>query len=101
MGHIVSSEGLGVDPNKLKAINDIPAPTDTQGVQRVIGMVNYLQKFAPDLADLVKPLRELVMKENEFVWEQEVHGRCLEKVKQALTHAPVLKFFNSQEKTVL
>ena len=101
MGHIVSSEGLGADPNKLKAINDMPAPTDKQGVQRILGMVNYLQKFAPDLADLAKPLRDLVKKENEFVWEQEVHGKCLEKVKNVLTKAPVLKFFDSQKRTVL
>ena len=79
----------------------MPAPTDKQRVQRILGMINYLQKFAPDLADLVNPLRELVKKENEFVWEQEVHGKCLEKVKQVLTHAPVLKFFDKKKKTVL
>ena len=88
MGHVVSLEDLGADPNKLRAINNMPAPTNKQ-------------KFAPDLADLVKPLRDLVKKENEFVWELEVHGKCLEKLKNVLTEAPVLKFFNSQKKTVL
>ena len=96
MGHVVSSEGFGAGPSKLRAISDMPAPVDKQGVQRILGMVNYLQKFAPDLADVVKLLRELIKKENEFVWEEEVHGKCLEKVKQVLTQAPVLKFFDSQ-----
>ena len=64
MGHINSSEGLGADPNKLKAINKMPSPTDRADVQRVLGMVNYVQKFAPNLADLAKPLRELVKKQN-------------------------------------
>ena len=88
MGHIISSEGLRADPNKLKAINEMPPPTDKEGVQRVLGMINYVQKFAPNLADLAKPLRELVKKDNEFVWDEEVHGQCLDQVKQVLTQAP-------------
>ena len=51
------------------------------GVQRVLGMVNYVQEFAPNLTDLAKSLRELVKQENEFVWEEEVHGKYLEQVK--------------------
>ena len=104
MGHIHSSEGLGADPNKLKAINKMPSPTDRADFQRVLGMVNYVQKFAPNLADLAKPLRELVKKQNEFVWEEGVHGKCLEQVKQVkqvLTLSPVLKFFDPQKKTIL
>lgn len=77
----VTHMGHSTYPNKLWAINDMPAPTDNQGVQRILGIVNYLQKFAPDLADLVKPLGELIKKENEFAWEKKVHGKCLEKVK--------------------
>lgn len=56
MGHVISSEGLGVDPDKPKSIIEMPPPTDKHGVQRILGMVNYVQKFAPNLADAVKPL---------------------------------------------
>ena len=51
MGHIISSEGFQADPNKLKAVNEMPPPTNKEGVQRVLGMINYMQKFAPNLAD--------------------------------------------------
>lgn len=85
----------------MKAINEIPSPSDKQGVQRILAIANYAQKFAPNLADLAKPLWELVKKENESVWEEDVHVKCLEKVTQVLTQAPVLKFFNPQKKTVL
>ena len=94
MGHIISSEGLRADPNKLKAINEMKPPTDKEGVERVLSTIHYLQKFAPNLADLAKPPRELVKKDSEFVWDKEVHGQCLDRVKQVLTQAPVLKFFN-------
>ena len=101
MGHFISSEDLGADLNKLKGIIEMPPPTDKAGVQRVLGMVNYVQRFAPNREDLAKPLRELVKKENEFVWEEEIHGKCPEQVKQVLTQAPALKFFYPQKKTVL
>ena len=101
MGHIISSEGLQADPNKLKAINEMPPSTDKEGVQRVLGMINNVQKFASNLADLAKPLRELVKKDNEFLWDKEVHGQWLDQVKQVLTQAPVLKVFGPQKKTVL
>lgn len=39
--------GHSADANKLWAINDMPAPTDKQGVQRLLSIANYLQKFAP------------------------------------------------------
>ena len=98
MGHIISSVGLGADPNKLKAINEMPPPPDKAGVQRVPGTENYVPKFTLNLADLAKSLRELVKKENEFVWEEGVHGKYLEQVKQVLTQAPVLKFFDPRSK---
>ena len=72
MGHIISSEGLRADPNRLKAIKEMPPPPDKEGVQRVLGMINYVQKFAANLADLAKPLRELVKKDNKFVCNKEV-----------------------------
>lgn len=81
MDHIIFSEGLGADPNKLEAIIEMPPPSDMAGVQRVLGMVNYVQEFSPNLTDLAKSLRELVKQENEFVWEEEVHGKYLEQVK--------------------
>ena len=40
-------------------------------------------------------------KDNEFAWDKEVHGQCLDQVKQVLTEAPVLKICDPQKKTVL
>lgn len=44
-GHLLTSEGLKVDPEKVRAITEMPPPTDVKGVQRLEGMVNYLSKF--------------------------------------------------------
>ena len=44
MGHWLSAEGLRPDPQKVAAVDDMPAPTDVKGVQRLLGMVNYLAR---------------------------------------------------------
>ena len=44
MGRIVLSEGLGGDPNKLRAINYMPPQNNKQGVHRILGMVNREEK---------------------------------------------------------
>ena len=100
MGHMITSEGLQADPNKIEAIVKMPTPTDREGVQRLLGMTNYVQRFAPRLADATKPLRDLLKEENAFVWDQ-THDKALDEVKSILTKAPVLKYFSQDKKSVL
>ena len=51
IGHILTPQGLKPDPCKVKAIVDMPDPTDAQSVCRFLGMVNYLAKFLPRLSE--------------------------------------------------
>lgn len=44
--------GLQIDSTKIKAILDNPQPVDMQRVQRILGMVNFVQQFAPDLSEV-------------------------------------------------
>ena len=57
----------------------MPTPADKQGVQRLLEMVNYVQKFAPMLSDVTTPLRELTRDDVELLWEENVHGKCSRK----------------------
>jgi hypothetical protein len=94
MGHLITADGLKVDPEKTKVIRDMPVPTDKSGVQRLLGMVNYVPTFAPSLAEITSPLRELVKKDNEFIWEEHIHGKALDQVRQTLSRPPVLRYFD-------
>ena len=60
LGHRISAEGLKVDTKKIEAITEMLAPTDRRGVQRLLGMINYVQKFAPGLSELTAPIRDLL-----------------------------------------
>lgn len=51
MGHLFTKQGLKIDPNKAKAVLEMPRPDDMEGVQRLDRFVNYLSKFLPRLAD--------------------------------------------------
>ena len=70
MDHVISDQGMKPDPSKVKAINDMPAPVDKQGVMRFCGMVNYLNTFCPHLPQTIKPLFELTKKDHELIWSE-------------------------------
>lgn len=94
MGHLFTADGLQADPGKVEAINKMPRPTDKQAVDRLLGMANYLHKFVPNMSQLTAPLRDLTKRDNEFVWDETVHGKCMDSLKEVLTQAPVLKYFD-------
>ena len=50
MGHIVSKDGLKPDPDKIKALEEMPCPTSKQEVITLLGFVNYLSKLLPRLS---------------------------------------------------
>ena len=79
----------------------MPPQTDKQGLRRIMGMVNYLQKFAPGLSELTTPIRTLLKDDAEFLWEESVHGECFKHVKAVIASAPVLKFYDPSEEAVL
>ena len=82
VGHVISVEGSTPDPAKVEAILNMPPPDDEQGLRRIMGMVNYLQKFAPGLSELITPVRTLIKDDAEFVWEESVHASASSALKQ-------------------
>ena len=79
----------------------MPAPVDKKGVLRLLGVVAYLQKFAPNLSKVTTLLRQLVKGDTEFVWGDDVHGDAMSQVQQILSSAPVLHYFNPKLDIVL
>ena len=67
MGHQITKDGICADSCKVTAIREMPSPTDIQGVKRFYGMVQYLARFMPNLAQSLEPLRRLT--KNVVVWD--------------------------------
>ena len=53
LGHLIDKEG---DPEKVKAIRSMQAPSNVPELRRYMGMVNQLAKFTLHLAEITKPL---------------------------------------------
>ena len=63
-------------------------------------MVNYLSKFVPNLSEITSPLRSLLKKETEFLWD-EPQSRAFERVKQTITQSPVLVYYDPNKELTL
>ena len=85
----------------MKAITEMPTPQDKQGVQRLLGMTNFVQRFAPQLSELTAPLRSLLKSDTHFKWDDQVHGKAFDDVKTALSQAPALRYFDPAKDLVL
>jgi len=101
MGHELTSEGLHPDPKKIEAIRQMPAPTDRAGVMRLLGMATYVAKFCPNFSEVTAKIRELLPKDTEFCWDPSTHGAAFERLKDLLSSAPVLQYFNVQEPIIV
>ncbi|CAB1111841.1 unnamed protein product [Ectocarpus sp. CCAP 1310/34] len=95
LGHILSADGIRLGEDRIKSILDLPTPTNIKELRSVLGMVNYVRKFIPNLAAITAPLVELTKKEAvQSVakrWGPE-HDKAFAEIKSLHTKAPVLHF---------
>lgn len=57
VGHLLTAEGLKIDPQKVKAIDEMPEPTTKEDVKRLLGFVQFLSRYLPGLSKVDAPLR--------------------------------------------
>ena len=63
MGHELTRDGLRPDRRKIKAIVDMPPPTDCPALMRLLGLATYLAKSVPNFSQVTAKLRELLAKD--------------------------------------
>ncbi|CAI7859372.1 unnamed protein product [Closterium sp. NIES-54] len=89
LGHMVSAQGVHVDPKKIEAVRTWKTPENVKELQQFLGFANYYNRFVPQYAKIATPLTNLLKKNIPFKWE-DVHQQAMEQLKTALTSAPVL-----------
>ena len=89
LGHILSAEGVAVDPSKVKDVLDWKPPTTVHQVRSFLGLAGYYRRFIPDFSKVSKSITELLKNQVKFVWSSDCE-EAFQTLKRLLTTAPVL-----------
>ncbi|KAK2714162.1 hypothetical protein QYM36_008659 [Artemia franciscana] len=81
-GHLLTLEGIKPDLEKTWAIMEMPPPENSKQLQKLLGMLNNLSRYIPNLSSLNKSLRELAQAD-EYKWKP-AHEKAFSKIKSAL-----------------
>ncbi|KAF1333660.1 Pol protein, partial [Globisporangium splendens] len=89
LGCFVGKNGVRPDPEKIKAINDWPAPTSQKDLRKFLGLATYLHGYLQNYAGIIRPLSSLLKKDVDWKWSDECQDAFV-RVKSSLMEAPVL-----------
>lgn len=100
LGHVVSAEGVQVDMEKVKVLEDWPAPQSVKEVRQVVGFMSYYRRFVPRFAQLARPLHALMGKQKKgelnarsrpFEWDEECQT-SFDSLRKCLIAPPILAY---------
>ena len=89
LGFIVTSKGISLDPEKVRAIQDMPPPKNLKELRGLQGRLAYIRRFISNLSGRCQPFSKLMKKGISFVWDGECQ-KAFEEIKRYLTQPPVL-----------
>ncbi|KAK3741169.1 hypothetical protein QZH41_002994 [Actinostola sp. cb2023] len=93
-------EGLKVDEKKVQAIVNMQPPKDLKGIQSFMGMINYLNRFSPVLAQIAEPIRNLMKKDAPFLWQAE-QEKAFQQIKGTISKSPLLPYYDPEKESVI
>ncbi|XP_070009504.1 uncharacterized mitochondrial protein AtMg00860-like [Nicotiana sylvestris] len=88
-GHVVSSDGIQVDPKKVEAVKNWPRPSSSIEIRSFPGLAGYYHRFVQGFSSIALPLTKLTHRGAPFRWLDECEA-TFQKLKTALTTALVL-----------
>ncbi|CAN6462677.1 unnamed protein product [Victoria cruziana] len=100
LGHVISAQGVTVDPGKVEAVVGWPRPTNVTKVRGFLGLARYYRKFVQNFSQLVIPMTKLLKKGTEFLWTDQCE-ETFKEVKGRLTSAPILTLPKVEETFVV
>ncbi|PKI65414.1 hypothetical protein CRG98_014153 [Punica granatum] len=84
-----NERGIEVDPNKVKAIRELPPPSTVREVRGFLGRLNYIVRFIANLTDKCQPLFHLLSKNAAIKWDEKCQ-KAFDTIKAYLVQPPVL-----------
>uniref|UniRef100_A0A5S6R4Y5 RNA-directed DNA polymerase n=1 Tax=Trichuris muris TaxID=70415 RepID=A0A5S6R4Y5_TRIMR len=100
LGHIVSADGVRVDPEKNEAVNNWPRPTSPKELRQFLGLASYYRRFVSSFATVAAPMNKLMKKSSRWNWAPECEV-SFQELKAPLTSAPTLSFADFNQAFIL
>ena len=100
LGHKISAQELQPTDEKIRAINNAPAPTNISQLKSFLGLINYYCKFLSNLSNTLAPLYRLLQKNTKWQWGPE-QQRAFQTSKKSLTSDCILTHFDPTRALVL
>ena len=89
LGHVVSGDGIKVDPKKMDVIRNWPRPLTPSDIRSFLGLAGYYRRFVDGFSSIASPMTKLTQKKVKFVWTDECE-RSFQTLKDRLVSAPIL-----------
>ena len=96
LGHVISKDGIAVNPERVQAILEWTPPKNVKQVRSFLGLASYYRRFVENFSKIAKPLTDLLHKGVKFEWTEKCQ-ESFQTLKDKLTSAPVLAPPDSQK----
>lgn len=93
VGQIFTENGMMPDPDTIRAICNLKAPVDKKSLQSILGMVNYLRVYLPNLSENCKHMYSLLKNDAQFQW-MPCHDQEFIEVKKLIANSTKLEHFD-------
>ena len=109
LGHVVSKEGIAINPSKVQTIQDWPIPKTVHDIKSFTGFVGYYRKFIPNFSKIARPLNDLLdgkvnskrANKKQFIEWGSKQQEAFDTLKEALMSTPVLGYPNYEKPFIL
>jgi hypothetical protein len=89
LGHMISPEGITVDPSKVHDVLDWKPPTSITQVRSFLGLAGHYRRFISNFSKIVKPITKLLKKGTKYGWNEDCDD-AFQALKKLVTTSPVL-----------
>jgi Retroviral aspartyl protease/RNase H-like domain found in reverse transcriptase/Reverse transcriptase (RNA-dependent DNA polymerase)/Integrase zinc binding domain/Retrotransposon gag protein/Zinc knuckle len=100
LGHVISKEGVAVDPAKIEAIMNWERPKTVTEIRSFLGLAGYYRRFVEGFSRLAEPMTRLTRKNQKFEWTEKCE-ESFEELKNRLVTAPILVLPEGTEEFVI
>jgi hypothetical protein len=89
LGHVISKEGIAVNPSKVASVLEWEAPKNIKQIRGFLGMAGYYRRFIEGFSKIAGSMMKLLRNNTPFIWLEECEA-SFQKLKEKLTTSPML-----------